>query len=269
MIDLHVHSHISDGKDTIEDILKQASQLGIKVMSFVDHDTTETYALALPTAKDYNITLIPGIEISAYDFKRNRKVHVLGYNYTTTEHIDALTRPLLKRRHAHSMWQLEQIRQAGYSVNETLIQQRIEHYPLYKQHIMQALINVPYTHHDYQTLYMKLFKNNGVAAEDINYVDVYDAIRAIKQDNGKVVIAHPGQLNSYDLINDLLSEDRSSIDGIETWHYDHNEKDIYRCHELVKHFDLIETGGSDYHGTFGASYPLGFCTTTLRNFEQI
>ncbi|MCE4956010.1 PHP domain-containing protein [Macrococcoides caseolyticum] len=269
MIDLHVHSHISDGKDSIEEILKEASNRGIKILSFVDHDTTETYARALPLASQYGITLIPGIEISAYDFKRQRKVHVLGYNYTSAAHITALTQPLLERRHNHSLWQLEQIEQAGYTVNREMINRRIKTLPLYKQHIMHALIQLPYDDPAYQSLYKKLFKQKGIAAGDIKYVDVNDAIQAIKHDNGKVIIAHPGQLDSYDLIQELLSMNPKAIDGIETWHYDHSEQDIRRCHEIVQHYHLIETGGSDYHGTFGARYPLGYHTTTLSNFELL
>jgi Predicted metal-dependent phosphoesterases (PHP family) len=80
-IDLHVHSSFSDGKDSVNKVLDLAKERDVKMLSFVDHDTNLTYNEALPYAKRLGIDLIPGIEISAYDFKRRRKVHVLGYNY--------------------------------------------------------------------------------------------------------------------------------------------------------------------------------------------
>ncbi|QIH77603.1 phosphatase [Macrococcoides canis] len=269
MIDLHVHSDISDGKDSVETILRMAHDKGIKIISFVDHDTTETIQIAKPIAESLDIELIPGIEISAYDFKRRRKVHVLGYNYRTTQYIDEITRPILSRRHNHSLWQLNQIIDAGYRVDEAVINNRIKKYPLYKQHIMNALIELPYDDVEYQKLYQKLFKNDGVASGDIEYVDVKEAIKAIKQDFGKVVIAHPGQLDSYDLIQELLIEDSSIIDGIETWHYDHSEEDVHKCNRIAQQFSLIETGGSDYHGAFGASYPVGYHTTSMDNYKRL
>ena len=99
-IDLHVHSNFSDGKDSVNKVLDLAKARGVKMLSFVDHDTNLTYNEALPYARRIGIDLVPGIEISAYDFKRKRKVHILGYNYDLdAPNIKKLTEPLLSRRH--------------------------------------------------------------------------------------------------------------------------------------------------------------------------
>lgn len=39
--DLHIHSVFSDGSDSRESILQKAAAVGIKVLAFTEHDTTE------------------------------------------------------------------------------------------------------------------------------------------------------------------------------------------------------------------------------------
>ncbi|MFC3419938.1 PHP domain-containing protein [Salinicoccus hispanicus] len=254
-IDLHVHSSLSDGSDSLEKVLDRAADNGVETLSFVDHDMTETYTRALPYAEQLGIALIPGIEISAYDFKRDRKVHVLGYNYDLDAlHISELCQPLLERRHAHSLWQIEQIRSAGFDVDVYRIQSRLEPgQSIYKQHIMADITSAHYDSHEYKALYRKLFKGQGPASGDIRYIDVHDVIEAVKLDCGQVVIAHPGQLNSYELIEEIAGQ----LDGVEQHHPDHDAEDIDRVARLCTKYRLFTTGGSDFHGDFGDSVNVG------------
>ncbi|TVT28971.1 PHP domain-containing protein [Salinicoccus cyprini] len=254
-VDLHVHSSLSDGSDTYQAVLDQAVRNDVRILSFVDHDMTGTFKKALPYARQLGIALIPGIEISAYDFKRDRKVHVLGYNYDLdAPHIHELCRPLLERRDAHSVWQIEQIRAAGFDVDPKRIRGRLEPgQSIYKQHIMADITDAHYTSDAYKALYRSLFKGQGAASGDIRYIDIHDALRAIRADGGQAVIAHPGQLDSYDLIEETADQ----LDGIEQYHPDHDEADIGRVAELCRKHHLFSTGGSDYHGDFGDKVNVG------------
>lgn len=256
--DLHVHSHFSDGADSIQMVMEKAAAAGITHLSIVDHDTVKGQEEALKWAETYQIQLIPGIEISAFDFKRNRKVHVLGYHFNSNNgHIVALCNKVLKRRQAHSIWQIGQIKKQGIPLSV----KEISHIAspsetIYKQHIMAAITSEPYESEAYRKLYRSLFKGGGVAAFDIAYADVYDAIRAIKADGGFAVIAHPGQLDSYDLITELV-DSQVGLDGVERIHPDHSEVDHQRIDTLMERYDLFMTGGSDYHGAFGSSVRMG------------
>lgn len=263
LVDLHVHSHYSDGADSVETVLDKARAAGVKVLSFVDHDITETYEKALARAQSYGIDLVPGIEISAYDFKRDRKVHVLGYNYDlAAPNIRKLTQLLLERRHAHSLMQMENIRAHGFDVDAGAVREIAEPSKvIYKQHIMKHLTDDNYNSDSYQTLYKTLFKGRGPAAGDIEYIDALDAIHAIKADGGVVVIAHPGQLGSYEMIEEHIDE---GIDGIELLHPDHNDEDHLRITELADEHQLKLTGGSDYHGSFGTHADIGVDSELLR-----
>ncbi|HSH24443.1 MAG TPA: phosphatase, partial [Massilibacterium sp.] len=84
--------------------------------------------------------------------------------------------------------------------------------------------------------------------------DVYDAVRAIKEDGGFAVIAHPGQMDSFELIQSLVEE---GLDGIERNHFDHTNEHIEQVEQLAKKYNLWMTGGSDYHGVFGKKIHVG------------
>lgn len=261
-IDLHVHSNFSDGKDSVNKVLDLAKQRSVKMLSFVDHDTNLTYNEALSYAKRIGIDLIPGIEISAYDFKRKRKVHILGYNYDLdAPNIRALTEPLQTRRHQHSLSQIKKIEEYGIDVNMDEVKKTVGPTGIiYKQHIMHAICDDEYTCPKYTTKYRTLFKNNGPAAGDIEYIDCAEALKAIRADNGLAVIAHPGQLHSYELIE----EHYELIDGVEKYHPDHGPLDFEKVDALVEKYGFFITGGSDYHGAFGAETEIGIDSELLK-----
>ena len=266
-IDLHVHSSFSDGKDSVNKVLNLAKERDVKMLSFVDHDTNLTYNEALPYAKRLGIDLIPGIEISAYDFKRGRKVHVLGYNYDLdATNIKKLTEPLQTRRHQHSLEQIKKIEDYGIDIDMDEVKKTVGPAGIiYKQHIMHAICDDHYTCPKYTTKYRTLFKNNGPAAGDIEYIDYIEALKAIKQDKGLAVIAHPGQLHSYELIEDNYE----LIDGIEKYHPDHGPADYEKIDAVCEKYDLFITGGSDYHGDFGATAEIGIDSGLLKETTQL
>ncbi|MEG0376689.1 MAG: PHP domain-containing protein, partial [Raoultibacter sp.] len=179
--DLHVHSTVSDGSDDFDALLEQAQTRAITHLAFTNHDTTVGLDQARAKGAACGITVIGGIEISAYDHKRKRKVHILGYGLTDdSPAIAALCAPTLARREANSRWQLERLLEAGYEVDLELVEQLAQaSTALYKQHLMAALTKDPYGSESYKALYQGLFKDSGICASDIEYVDARDAVQAI------------------------------------------------------------------------------------------
>ena len=73
-----------------------------------------------------------------------------------------------------------------------------------------------------------------------------DAIRLIHDAGGTATLAHPGssKLERYDIL--LLA--RGGLDGLEVLHSDHNPSVRQRYLKYASEFDLVSTGGSDFHG---------------------
>src|SRR5690554_181818 len=85
MIDLHIHSTISDGRDTPEQVVTKAASQGITALSLTDHDSVAGLAQASAVASDLSLTFLPGIEITT-DYEET-EVHLLGYcvDYTSKQ----------------------------------------------------------------------------------------------------------------------------------------------------------------------------------------
>ena len=64
IIDLHVHTTISDGILTPKEVIDTAVKNNVSVLSIADHDTIDAYTDELfAYAKEKNIELIPAVEI--------------------------------------------------------------------------------------------------------------------------------------------------------------------------------------------------------------
>ena len=64
LIDLHIHSTASDGSLTPTEVVNRANDLGLTAMALTDHDTVTGIDEALEAAKDLDMEVIPGIEVS-------------------------------------------------------------------------------------------------------------------------------------------------------------------------------------------------------------
>ena len=168
--DLHVHSHYSDGSSSVEELFQMASKKGLTHLSLVDHDTVRGIESAQIEGEKHGITVIPGIEISAYDFLRNRKVHILGYSFDKeATHIQRLCKPLLARRHENSLWQILQLQKNRFDIGfGEVAEKAAKSGVIYKQHIMDCLVNEPFSSRYYQQLYHRFLKGMEFVPEILN-----------------------------------------------------------------------------------------------------
>ncbi len=62
--DLHNHTTFSDGELSPEDIVKEAREKGIRAVGITDHDTDAGLDRAVAAGEKYDVTVVPGVEIS-------------------------------------------------------------------------------------------------------------------------------------------------------------------------------------------------------------
>ena len=77
-IDLHMHTSVSDGTDTPEEIVECVREAGIKIFSVTDHDAFKA-ACIIPDLVGGDMQFITGAEFSTRD--EGGKYHVLGYGF--------------------------------------------------------------------------------------------------------------------------------------------------------------------------------------------
>ena len=241
--DLHMHSTVSDGSDTIEQLIIAAKNKGLDAIGITDHDTM-SHVLQIPA--DTDIKIIGGVEISSVHRETNTRAHVLGYKIQKPEMITALTQPLLEARNKNSEKQVNKLRWLGLQIEMDKLARADNQY-LYKQHILDWLVATGQVPDMFGDFYRTTFKQGGVCAFDIEYIDVFDAVRTIKEAGGLAVLAHPGQQQNFWLIPELI---QSGLDGLELNHHAHSEKDRKTIRDYANQYGLFLTGGSDYHGRY-------------------
>ena len=77
MVDLHLHTTISDGRLTPPELVDRTAVAGVRVMAVTDHDTTLGTAAVRALAAARGIEAVSGVEITAVE--HGRDVHILGY----------------------------------------------------------------------------------------------------------------------------------------------------------------------------------------------
>ena len=241
--DLHAHSTISDGSDAIGRLIDIAKKKELEAIAITDHDTL-SHMEQIPTGA--GIQVIAGVEITAIHRETNTRAHVLGYNIQKPEFITALTQPLLEARNKNSEKQAAILMQIGFRIDMDKLPRADGKY-LYKQHIMDWLVTTGQVPDMFGDFYQKTFKQGGICAFDIEYADVFEAVRAIKDAGGKAVLAHPGQQQNFRLIPELA---KAGLDGLELNHYAHSDKDKETIRRHAERYGLFLTGGSDYHGKY-------------------
>ncbi len=75
-VDLHAHSHCSDGALSPAQLVERAAGAGVRLLALTDHDTIEGLGEARTAALVHGIELVDGVEISAA--WRAQTIHVLG-----------------------------------------------------------------------------------------------------------------------------------------------------------------------------------------------
>jgi len=245
--DLHVHSTISDGSFTVDEILPMAKEKGLTHIAFTEHDTTEGHEYAVRKAMEFGITAIPAIEISAMDYHTGVKAHILGYGYKKTYQIERYCIGILEMRNKNSLKQIEILKELGYQITPEELGRGSR--CIYKQHIMAHLVKTGQVADMFGEFYQSTFKNGGACDFDITYMPVKVAVEIITEDGGTAVLAHPLQQDNLYLVEKLVPY---GLKGIECNHPSTPENRKSEILDLCMKHKLIVTGGSDFHGKYAA-----------------
>lgn len=250
LIDMHMHTCYSDGELTPDELIEYAISRNVGTMAITDHDTINGLK---NIKKNYGnkIDIYNGIELSAKVPKGT--MHILGYD------IDINNQELNDKMYELKNNSLQKIL--------SLIEQLKKDYGIiFDYEEIKGLIN---SNHNLgrPDLAMLLLKR-GLVSSIREGFDKYlnDADDKIKGTNKKLtyqeclsliinsggipVLAHPKtlKLNKEELIDLLNNMKKCGLRGIEVYHSTHNQEERELYESLANEFDLLISGGSDYHG---------------------
>jgi predicted metal-dependent phosphoesterase TrpH len=242
--DLHTHTTYSDGILKPFELLTLAKEKGLSSISIVDHDTLDGNIEANSIASEYGVEVIMGCEFSCYE--NGKEYHLLGYCFDPDDknikiHIDNYRIARLTR--AKQIHKKLTVLGANMSFDEIL--ETADKAPVARPHIASVLVKKGYAA-DLKDAFMKFIGEGGPAYYPKSVFPVEMAIRMNNKAKGVAVLAHPrnyiDQPTLYKFIN-------SGLDGIEVNHPSHNEEQKKFYHYVASQYWLLETGGSDFHGS--------------------
>lgn len=248
--DLHTHTTASDGMQTPEENVRLAKEKELTAVAITDHDTVAGVKEAYEAGRKYGITVVPGVEISTR--AGGKDIHVLGY------YIDPENEIFLSR--------LEGLRDTRAQRNEAIISKLRGHgieitldaviagigrelkpdESIGRPHIADELVRLGAAT-DMRDAFNKYLAEGAAAYVSPPRITPEEACDWIIEAGGSPVLAHPGLYGDDELVRDIL--DKSSFSGIEVYHSDHGPMEVERYQAMASEYNLLVTGGSDFHGT--------------------
>ena len=242
--DLHTHTTCSDGTVSPSDLVAAADARGIQGLAVTDHDTVAGVAEAQEAAHACGRELIAGIELSAT--LDEDEVHLLAYGIDPTH--EALLGHLqwmrdARRRRAWKM--IEQLRDHDLAIPETALEAQVaDTSAVGRPHLAAVLVAEGHVETTRQAFEQYLGRD-GPGFVPKPRVPAAEVLELVHRVGGIGVLAHPGDGMSSRHVRRLVEV---GLDGIEVYHPSHRSSLAGYYQRLADGYDLIVTGGSDYHG---------------------
>ena len=252
--DLHCHTRLSDSSMGIDDLVLLAQKRGIDTIAIVDRDCQAGTVRGKIIGERKGITVIPGVELSAYDSKRKAYAELICYMADSPDRLEGLChRNVAARKRASQMMTLKVARK--YPISPELVTKcATGSTAVFEQHIMHALAECGLTDKIFGDLYNELFSPD--SEENVivtaNYPEPLEILEAIHEAGGIAVLSHPGSRGSFELLEELIPH---GLDGVEVWHPDNTEQQQKQLLENDKKHGLLCTGGTEFKGLY-SKYPL-------------
>ena len=267
--DLHCHTKLSDGSVGIEDLIVIAQKSGIDTIAITDHDCIAGTVRGQVIGKRYGVTVLTGVELSAFDSEAGKKVHILSYLADAPDRLEAICRKTsVARKRAGQIMMLKAAAKFPIT-SEFIISHASGSTNLYKQHIMHSLMDAGYTYELFGELYHTLFDESSASniLAPTKHPDVKTVIDEIHGAGGIAILAHPGKYNNFDEIDKYME---LGLDGVEVWSPFNTDEQIEMLTSLCKKKKLLMTGGSDFHGTYGEkTVTLGAYSTPQEQLDKL
>ena len=246
LCDLHAHSTASDGTLTPTELLHLAVETGLSAVVLCDHNTVAGLPEFTEAAKGLPLEAVPAIEFTT-EFE-NTELHMLAL-WVQPVHYAAINEILddfKSRKAASNVLLVENLAKAGYRIDYETIQK--EHSYVNRAHIAQALMDGGYVASVKEAFKTLLKPEQGYYVPP-KRPDALEVISFIKSIGAVAVLAHPLlNLDETGLRKFLPLAKTAGLDGMETLYAKYTPEETALAKALAAEFDILESGGSDFHG---------------------
>lgn len=265
LVDLHTHSTASDGVLAPAALVELAGARGLRVLALTDHDTTAGVAEATAAARARGLRLIPGVELSTH--VEVGEVHVLGY-FVDPAHpgLAAALARFRDAREGRARQIVERLGAAGVPIRYERVLRFAGEGAIGRPHIARALIEAGHA------VSISDAFDRYLARGRPGYVERYrltppEAVRLIRTAGGVPVLAHPHSADNLEALLPALVA--TGLGGLECYYGDYDDLRKQELLALARRYDLVPTGGTDFHGPGIHQRPLGGTPVPLESVAAL
>lgn len=252
LVDLHIHTYYSDGTMSPKEVVKDAKEKNLGIISITDHDVLDSYEEFKKEAEKEGIIAIRGVEIDS--IFEGHLVHLLAYKFNDNKRffdlVNSAKEKLLEtsieliRRMENDYDNISLEDYNSYDYDRKKGGWKGIHY-LLERNITQGLFDG-----------MKYYGKYECGHEKFEFPSVKEVCDVTHEAGGYVVLAHPCNYYKDKTREEILEKfeilKRLGIDGIECYYPANSELMTETSLEFCNKNNLIITAGSDGHGDFGA-----------------
>ncbi|MHA2192839.1 MAG: PHP domain-containing protein [Candidatus Thorarchaeota archaeon] len=266
--DLHTHSALSDGTDSPTDLVRLADELKLGGIALTDHDTIMGLREFMEARASSDLQRVPGLELSA-DFG-DQEVHIIGYFVPLeSKKLDSKLGDLRKRRRYKLSKIVDKLHNLGIELEQDEIEETLRGVESPGRPHLAALLVKKGIVATTDEAFEQYLGEGRPAYVEKKRMHVFDAIGLLRSVGAVPVIAHPLTVDVPDLGEFLETLAKAGVSGVEV-EYDYQpvkiDANLEELRRVTQELNLIETGGSDYHGDswMGA---LGSITVPIETIE--
>lgn len=264
-VDLHLHTFLSDGTFTPEEIVRRAQSAGLTAIAITDHDSVTAVEPARRGAGP-ELEILSGVELTAVFGER--ELHILGYGFRTD---DIPLRTALAQaqggRRGRIQAMIDRLKERGVQVSiEEVEAVAGDVDSIGRPHLAEALMKKGAVR-SLSEAFDRYIGDHAPCFVHKATLTVSDAVKLVRGAGGVAVLAHPHRMVEDAWIPALVEQ---GVQGIEVYHPDHNSSVTAHYRRLAESRNLIITGGSDCHGLRRVGGPvLGTVPVPYSCLEQI
>lgn len=272
MIDLHVHSTMSDGTYAPAEIAKLASQKGLFAFALTDHDTIFGNTAAKIASKAYKINFINGMEMSLnYD---NHQIHVVALGFDqNSEAFKNFYKELRYKKESSIANVIDYLHKQGLDISTEKVQPYVSGDGMDKYAILRYLVTNQSSVGDIQYLWDKYIDptfrklklgivENPKAEDAIAQMKMAGAVTSLAHFHKKIGFINNNRAEQEHYIKYLHE---MGLDGMEAYYPNYTDDDRAFAHYMIEKYNLLPTGGTDFHGANRPSVELGTGTNNNMN----
>ena len=249
LVDLHSHSHYSDGSLAPADLVALAARAGITMLALTDHDSVAGLAEAQVAADELGIQLVPGVELSTT--WNGHSIHIVGLGIDPNEPSLQLGLSQQAQARANRAKAIgERLSDLGMpGAYEGALALANSPDAISRTHYGQWLLAEGHIT-NLQQAFDKYLGPRKPASVPMPWASLPEVIQWIKQAGGVAVIAHPGRYPLTRTKLRVLLADFVAAGGeaMEVATATEKPEMIKYLAQLSRQFGLLASQGSDYHG---------------------